>query len=162
MREIQLIKAIQARCKEALKDLYLPTKNADLPHKNPTVLDGFYIPEENSAFVDENVEEIAPFLIVRVIQGEDAADDKFRVKSEIIVQIFNDDPKFTGDQDLLVCMNRIRDNIKQNQTLENVFIYDGGFKWELANDQPFPNWEMTITANWLIPNPQRTDYSAFI
>lgn len=162
MTENQLIKALQKRMREALSETFLPTKNPKLPLKNPTILKGSYIPEESSAFTDETVDEVAPFVAVRLINGEDVADDQFRVKSEVIVQIFNDSNDFTGDRDLLLCMNRIRDNIRQDQILENTFIYDGGFKWELANEQPFPNWEMTITMNWLVPNPQRTDYNKFI
>lgn len=162
MREIELKEALKKRCVEALEDLRFNTADSKQPQKPPTVLNGFYIPAENSAFVDANVEEVAPFVIVRALQGTEVARDEFQIQTMVVVQIFNDSPDFTGDTDCLLAMNRIRANIQNTPILDNVFQYDGGFKWQLKEEQPHPNWEIEITMNWLIPNTQRTDYNKFI
>lgn len=159
MREYELREALKARIEEALKDLQL--ESADHKPKKPHVVKGWYLPEEQNAFSGDDVQEIAPFVIVRTTKGQENARDQFQVETEVIVQIFNDSSDFTGDTECLLAMNRIRDNILDKPTLDKMFIYDGGFKWQLNPEQPFPNWEIQITMNWLIPNPQRSDYNEF-
>jgi len=160
MREIELKNALRNRCADALKNLLLT--QADQAKRQPLPLPGFYLPAEDSAFVDDTVEEKAPFILVRAKEGVERERDQFSITTEIIIQIFNDSTDYTGDTDLLLCMNRIRDNILNKPILDNIFQYDGGFRWLIAEEQPFPNWEISITMNWLIPNPQRTDYNEFI
>lgn len=162
MREIELIKAIKKRCEESVRDLYYETADKKLEPRKPRILDGFYIPQEQSAFAKPDIEEIAPFIIVRPSKARERARDECVVTIDIIVQIYNKDPKFIGHYDLLVAMNRIRDNILHNPILDNVFEYDGGFEWQIQPEQPFPNWEIEIKTNWLIQNPQRTDYNEYI
>ena len=162
MREIELIEAIKIRCEEALKDLRFATKNPELPKRAPAVIKGFYMKDEDSAFVSEDIEEIAPFVIVRPRIGEEIARDEFRIQVEMIVQIHNDDPDMIGHVDCLLAMNRIRANIQQYPILENKFHYDGGWKWELNEGQPAPVWEIQIMSNWLIPNTQRIDVAGYI
>lgn len=161
MREIELRESLKLRCQEALKDLIL--YQADGTPKQPTLIKGFYLPSEESAFVDDKVEEVAPFILVRLKKGIENDRDKFSVTSEVIVQIYSSDQdQFTGDTELLLCMNRIRDNILNKPILNDIFQYDGGFEWQIAEDQPVPNWEISLTMNWLVPNPQRSDYNEFI
>ncbi|WNA15503.1 hypothetical protein [Acinetobacter phage HFM1] len=162
MREIELIEAIKKRCADSLKDLRFGTADAKLAKRAPIVLRGSYPPNEDSAFVSSSITEITPFVIVRLLTGEDVARDEFRVQVEIIVQIFNDHPDMIGDEDCLLAMNRIRANIQQYPILENKFHYDGGWKWELNDSQAMPNWQIQILSNWLIPNTQRIDVAECI
>lgn len=162
MREIELIEAIKLRCAEALKDLRFSTADKKLPKRAPIVLRGSYPKDEDSAFVSDDVDEVAPFVIVRLVSGEDVSRDEFRVQVEIIIQIVNDHPDKIGDEDCLLAMNRIRANIQQYPILENKFHYDGGWKWELNDGQPMPNWQIQILSNWLIPNTQRIDVAEYI
>lgn len=162
MREIELIEAIKKRCEEAVIDLRFSTEDSAEPKRAPTVIKGFYMKNEDSAFVSEEVEHIAPFIIVRPRTGEDVARDEFRVQAEIIIQVYNNDPEMVGHVDCLLAMNRIRANIQQYPILENKFHYDGGWKWELNEEQPEPMWQIQILSNWLIPNTQRIDVQEFI
>lgn len=162
MREIELIQAIKKRCEESLKDLRFSTADPKIAKRAPSIIGGFYMKNEDSAFVSENVEEVAPFVIVRPKTGEDVSRDEFRVQVEIVIQVFNEDPAMIGHVDCLLAMNRIRANIQQYPILENKFHYDGGWKWELNDEQPVPNWEIQILSNWLIPNTQRIDVVEYI
>lgn len=162
MREIELLDAIKRRVKEALRDLRYPTADNNLQDREPTVIKGFYMKDEGSAFVDSDVDEVAPFIIVRPKKGSEIARDEFKIDTEIIIQIYDDSEDKTGHLLLLSAMNRIRANIFENQILDNTFIYDGGFTWEIPEEQPVPNWQMGIMCSWLIPAVQRTDIAEYI
>lgn len=159
--ETELLQAIRNRCEIALSEIKLNNQKNEL--QEIKVLEGFNLPVEESVFKKAQKDLIVPAVIVRPLKGNDIDnDEKFSVKTEIIITIFNDDVKFIGHNDLLLCMNLIRDNIKQDQTLENKFIYDGGFEWQINPEQPYPFWEISLMMNWLVPNTQRTDYNEFI
>ncbi|QHJ79163.1 MAG: hypothetical protein [Caudoviricetes sp.] len=157
MREIELVEAIKVRCDEAIKDLRFSTADKNLPLIKPNIIDGWFMPDEKSAFTNAEITEITPFVIVRARTGEDISRDEFRIQVEIIIQLYNGDPKMIGHIDCMLAMNRIRANIQQYPILENKFHYDGGWKWEMIDAQPAPNWEIQILSNWLIPNTQRID-----
>ena len=165
MREIELIQAIKKRCSEALINLRFNTEQKNKPKRCPKTIRGWNLPAGGNAFVesDNDVEKQNPFIIVRPQTGNDSARDELKASMLIIVQVYNDESDFTGYEDLLICMNRIYDSIKNNPVLENTFIYnEGSFQWSLNEEQPFPIWQMGITTDWTLPNTQRSDVNTYI
>ncbi|MGG1638226.1 hypothetical protein [Paenibacillus sp. NRS-1760] len=89
-----------------------------------------------------------PFVIVRVINGEDQ-EDQHKVTVNLIFGTKSEQE--AGFQDVLNLMERVRVAFRKRRTLDNQFRVELPYKWTLFEDQPYPEWIGQAITTWTLP-----------
>lgn len=113
------------------------------------------IPVEQS---DDDVDPI-PYIIVRLGGGEDRGtfDSNYVIKLIIIMGIYDDSPTAQGHRHLLNIINKIYERFQVNPCLDNKFVYQGGFKWDIQEDGYYPYYFGAMEISFNIPALRRED-----
>ena len=109
---------------------------------------------------ESNAEEDPfPYVIVRMIDGNDENlhDSKYIVEMAVIVGIFNNDKSNQGHRDLLNVYNLAYERFKKNPRLGDYFVYDGGYRWTIQDDDYYPYFFGAFKMNFAIPAIRRED-----
>lgn len=132
---IQLAAAIKQFIDGVLQD------NASL---QPRVYEG-YLPQKLAS----NTESDFPYVIVRLHKGEDGESGH-----PIIVNLIfgSESQDNDGYRDILNIMERVRLAFMKNRTLHGQFRLELPYKWELFEDQPYPEWIGKAVTTWTIPS----------
>ena len=145
MIEQELVRALQEFLAEALKDFGMPTKDGKL--RAPKIIDG-YLPPKRSG-----TDEDFPFVVVRADSGT-ADHNAANVEVTLIVGAYTEETN--GYLYCLNVMTRIRNALLslKNGCLADRFLLVGEFSWKNIEDQPWPQWNLFITTNWMTNAPQ--------
>lgn len=92
-----------------------------------------------------------PLVIIRPITGEDN-ENQTNITVKFICGVFSEDED--GVYDLASLIEKLRKIFLENYELSNKFKIEKPFKWEIYDDQPYPQWLGEITAICNIPQPQ--------
>lgn len=151
-----LTKAIRELCAKAVKDFRLPTKDAPGPGKKekvlkaPQIINGFLPPKR------ANDNDDFPFVLVRPEQGTTDRGSE-EIKVNIIIGCYSEE--YDGFEFGINVMERIKAAISQlpAETLENRYQMRYPIKWSMANDQPYPQWQIDIETTWVMNAPVNVD-----
>lgn len=145
MIEQELVRALQAFLAEALKDFGMPTKDGKL--RPPKIIDG-YLPPKRSG-----TDEDFPFVVVRPDSG---TTDQNAVNVEVTLIVGAYTEETNGYLYCLNAMTRIRNALLslRNGCLADRFLLVGEFSWKNLEEQPWPQWNLFITTNWMTNAPQ--------
>ena len=118
--------------------------------RKPVVVDG-YLPQKRETDLD-----FSPQIIVRVM-GSTAEREVTEVTVDLILcchSTSND-----GYAYLLTMAERIRTALLRMpmQTLDRRYVLQFPLECRLPDDQPWPNWQMSMSTRWLIKTPQFED-----
>lgn len=152
--EIELTSALRERLTVILKDLLLETEKQEEPARPPTVING-YLPPKRSKPGSE-----FPFVIVRPSKGITGDDGYTRCTVKILIGCFSEE--FDGYEYAMQVLARIRAGLMQNKRLAERFTLETPFSWELYDEQPYPQWELELMTEWILPTPQETAYEGDI
>lgn len=145
MIEQELVRALQEKLRVALKDFGLETKTGTL--RPPKIVDG-YLPPKRSGADDD-----FPFVLVRPDSGT-ANQDSVSVEVTIIVGCYTEET--IGYLYCLNVMSRIRNALLslEGGCLNNRYNLTGEFTWKNLDEQPWPQWNLYLTTNWVTRAPQ--------
>lgn len=113
------------------------------------------IPVEQS---DDDADPV-PYIIVRLSGGEDKGgfDSNNVCKILIIMGIYDMDSSAQGHRHLLNIINKIYERFQINPCLDNKFVYQGGFKWDIQEDGYYPYYFGAMEMSFNIPALRRED-----
>lgn len=144
MVENELAKALRAFIAGVVKDYRLPVKNGDM--RSPTVVNGFLPPKRS------NVEDDFPFVLVRLASGQTSLEET-RCVVEIIIGCYT--TEFDGHEYCINVMERIKQALCEMPfgTLADKYQLRYPVKWELPDEQPYPQWQVGMTTEWAFEAP---------
>lgn len=135
--------------------------------------DRFKSPSGNSVLINvfpqslpinesDDDDDPAPYIIVRIVDGEDngTSDSNYSIKVLTIIGIFDDDLSNQGHRSVLHIINTIYKRFMANPNLNNKYVCDGPFLWEIQDDAYHPYFFGAITMNFNIPAIRREDIFA--
>lgn len=98
--------------------------------------------------------ETASFIYALVISAEDTADEKLSTATvEIGFSIYDDD-KTDGWRGLFNLLEHIRQYILKHRCVTGISRLELPVKVKIADEQPYPQWQGSITAIYTIGHPQ--------
>lgn len=144
MVENELTKALREFIAAAVENYRLPVKNGEM--RAPTVVNG-YLPPKRS-----NVEDDFPFVLVRPESGETSLEET-RCTVAIIIGCYT--TEFDGYEYCVNVMERIKQALCEMPygTLANKYQLCYPVKWEMPDEQPYPQWQVGMTTDWAYHAP---------
>ena len=137
---------------EALREvIYEKIKGMTIEERPVQVRTGFLPPKINKPDSDPDEENTVPFVLVRLLEGEDTFDHA-GVTVAIYVCTWSESEK--GWRDAVNVMMAIRLLLEQYPTLDERYRLEYPFKWKMFEDQPWPEWFGAITTKWEFAKPQ--------
>lgn len=146
--ESELCAAIRIRLVEILKTLILEASVEDEEHRPPKVYNG-WLPFD----ADEDTE--VPYVIVRASKGKTTDNGFTAVTVTMMVMTYSKESD--GHENSLQILHRIRQGLMSSPTLDNRYRMNPIFDWKLVDEQPWPNWYIELTTEWVIPTPQNIE-----
>ena len=149
MVEILLAAALRSFLAD-LADTFSAMPSDDNLLRKPVVVDG-YLPQKRETDVD-----FSPQIIVRVM-GSTAEREVTEVTVDLILCCHS--KSNDGYAYLLTMAERIRTALLRMpmQTLDKRYVLQFTLECRLPDDQPWPNWQMSMSTRWLIKTPQFED-----
>lgn len=100
-----------------------------------------------------------PYIQVRLIKGSDAnvSESKYIIKVTVIMGIWDDDKNAQGHRELLNIINLVYERFAKNPCLDNKYVYEGGFEWDIQEDGYYPYYFGAFNMNFAIPAIRRED-----
>lgn len=151
MIENNLAKALREFIKEAIKEFRLPVENPE-PIKDgdiraPQVING-YLPPKRSGDKDD-----FPFVIVRPERGTSER-TATTITVSIIIGCYAE--SYDGHEYCLNVMARIRNALcsMPNNILAKKYVLSLPITWDMAQDQPYPQWQLDMSTQWEFNTPQ--------
>ena len=144
MVENELAKALRAFIAGVISEYRLPVKNGE--PRAPEVVNGFLPPKRSS------VEDDFPFVLVRLEKGETNLEET-TCTAAIIIGCYT--AEFDGHEYCLNVMERIKQALCSMPfgTLANKYQLRYPVKWELPDEQPYPQWQIGMTTEWAFNAP---------
>ena len=144
MVENELAKALRAFIAGVISEYRLPVKNGE--PRAPEVVNGFLPPKRSS------VEDDFPFVLVRLEKGETNLEET-TCTAAIIIGCYT--AEFDGHEYCLNVMERIKQALCSMPfgTLANRYQLRYPVKWELPDEQPYPQWQIGMTTKWAFNAP---------
>lgn len=127
-----------------VKNYVLETKRPELT-KPPQVLTG-YLPPKNST-----PDPDFPFVIVRLVNVTDTQDGA-TVTVNIIVGTYSEDAQ-NGWRDVANISQRIWTELFKKRVLAKKYRVEYPMKFEMPDEQPFPEWVGIMTTTWTVAQP---------
>ncbi|MGI6436406.1 MAG: hypothetical protein ACOX0F_13855 [Syntrophomonadaceae bacterium] len=142
MNPVLLTKELCAFLETVLTEFLLETgKGQD---KAPQVAEGWLPPKGSSDKPD------FPYVIVRLCEGTDS-EERGQATIKIIVGTYSEE--IEGWKDVGNIIMRIRNTLLITRILNNRYQLELPLKWQLFEEQPYPEWIGQITTKWTIALP---------
>lgn len=140
MTAVDLVRRVVALLTDAVEDLRLEPADGGAD-RAPVVVEGWLPPPRHDD------ERRPPLVLVRAARGSDEEDGS-RTTLIVAVECHTDD--VAGWQDATTVMQRCRSALLAIGTL-GPHVRELPISWELADEQPLPQWIGVITSTWLSP-----------
>ena len=144
MTAVDLVRRVVVLLADAVEDLRLSPADGGAD-RAPVVVGGWLPPPRD----DDEVRP--PLVLVRPVRGSDE-DEGSRTTLIVAVECHTED--VAGWQDATTIMQRCRSALLGVGAL-GPHVRELPISWELADEQPLPQWIGVITSTWLSP---RVDY----
>lgn len=141
-----LAKALRDHAADVLKEFRLPAKNGE--PRSPNIFNG-YLPPKRSGNQDD-----FPFVTVALDSGE--IDHSYSsIKVSFIIGCYTQE--FDGHE---YCLNVFEHLVRSlcalpGGLLDGRYILHLPLKWELLQEQPYPQWQMIIETEWSYEAPHQ-------
>jgi hypothetical protein len=136
---------------DGFKNYKLPTNKKTV--KPPQIVGGF-LPHKNSPIA---VEPDFPHIIVRLMKGQDVLQvgnkgGQSQAHIRIIFGTYSEDHR--GWREIANIIEHTRQILLKKRTIGRKFCLKDEVKWDIPDDQPYPEWVGTMETIWLIAQPQ--------
>ena len=150
MVENMLARDLRSYLADRLNGFSLPSqagRGEPETRRTPQIVNG-YLPPKRSTATDD-----FPFIVVRPESGR-TSPESTSVDVSIIVGCYSE--TYDGHEDCINVMAKIRQALIDLPcgTLSQRYQFDGDLSWSLADEQPWPYWELTISTSWTLNAPQ--------
>lgn len=144
--------ALCEEIKNLLSDRLYRTPSGELVQMN-------VFPQGIPMIESDDDDEPFPYVIVRMVDGSDEnlSDSEYIVEMVVIVGIYNDNPSNQGHRDLLNVYNLVYERFKKDPSLAGQFVYKGGYRWTIQDDDYYPYFFGAFKMNFTIPAIRRED-----
>jgi hypothetical protein len=144
MVENELAMALRDFIRETVGEYRLPVKNGEM--RAPTVVNGFLPPKRS------NAEDDFPFVLVRLEKGQTTLEET-TCTAVIIIGCYT--TEFDGHEYCINVMERIKQALCSLPfgTLAERYQLRYPVKWELPDEQPYPQWQVGMTTEWAMQAP---------
>lgn len=149
MTPMATVDAICAFLEQLLAEYTLPTEKGT--EKTPQIISGWLPPKKNPK--DPADAPDFPFIIVRLVEGEETEGSNMAT-IDLIFGVYSED--YDG-RALLNLMEHTRQALFRKGVLENKFRIDKPYKFEVFDEQPYPQWFGIAETNWAIQNIYEED-----
>ncbi|MDI3534823.1 MAG: hypothetical protein PWQ82_1188 [Thermosediminibacterales bacterium] len=129
---------------DVVKNYWLETNKQDL-NKPPQVVTGYLPPKKSAPDPDY------PFVIVRLAEGTDNQEGA-TVTVKIIVGTYSEDAQ-NGWRDVASIIQRIWTELFKRRIIAKKYKVEYPMKFEMPEEQPFPEWVGIMTTNWTVAHP---------
>jgi len=129
---------------DVVKNYWLETNKQDL-NKPPQVVTGYLPPKKSTPDPDY------PFVIVRLVEGTDNQEGA-TVTVKIIVGTYSEDAQ-NGWRDVANIIQRIWTELFKRRVIAKKFMVEYPMKFEMPEEQPFPEWVGIMTTTWTVAHP---------
>ena len=96
-----------------------------------------------------------PYLVVRVMEGEnqdDQEEEKNTCKIAFIIGAYDDDDSYQGYKDVMNVIEKIMQRLKTKKFYSNQFELTLPLKWLIHDEDTYPYYFGGIETHWNIPN----------
>lgn len=151
MIEDLLIDDLVAYLETAFKENLLLSEEGD--YKPPQIVNGWLPHKRSSGPKDRDF----PFIIVRPKSGATTDHANSQVTIQLLLGTYSEE--YDGYQHNMQLLARLRLALfgLPSLTLNNRYRIEYPLKWELFDDQPWPEWAMKVETNWTVYTPQPAD-----
>lgn len=146
MTSVQLVDCLVKFLKDVVKDYNLETKVNGVK-KAPEVY-AWDLPHKSSK---SDIVAVFPFIIVRLLTEEDAGEENM-ANIRLIIGTYSEDEQ-DGWRDLANIATRIKIALKSVQVIDS-FALGEKIKFEIFEEQPFPQWFAEMDLSFTIPQVQ--------
>lgn len=101
-----------------------------------------------------------PYLVIRVMEGEDQEDkeeSKNICKVAFIIGAFDDNDNYQGYKDVMNAIEKIILRLKRKKLYNNQFELTSPLKWLIHDEDTFPYYFGGIETYWNMPNINMDD-----
>lgn len=160
MSPVDLIDAICEFLSVSVKDLQLKTQKDDI--RPPQIIAG-YLPPKNPK-KPELQEEDFPFVIVRLLSFEDISEkgggagrDYAQAIVKLVIGTYSHDAQ-DGWRDVANTATRVWIDLFKKRVIAKKYRVEYPCRFEMPEEQPYPQWVGEITTNWIIARPLEEIY----
>ena len=141
-----LAKALRDHAADVLKEFRLPVKNGE--PRSPNIFNG-YLPPKRSGNNDD-----FPFVTVTLDSGE-IAQSHSEIKVSFIIGCYTQE--YDGHEYCLNVYERLVRSLCSlpGGLLDGRYILHLPIRWELLQEQPYPQWQMIIETEWSYEAPHQ-------
>lgn len=137
-----LVEDLSVYLQKKLKEFSLETKKG----RRSVKIFKYFLPTKR-----KETEDDFPLIIIRPIEGEDSKQSDATVK--FICGVYSQDDE--GIYDLISLMEKVRLALLEDYEINPKFRLEQTenkpLKWEISEDQPYPQWLGAITATFNVP-----------
>lgn len=160
MSPVDLIDAICEFLTLTVKDLQLKTQSGD--ERPPQIVAG-YLPPKNPK-KPELQEDDFPFVIVRLISLEDVSEkgggtDRNYAQAvvKLVIGAYSHDAQ-DGWRDVANIATRVWIDLFKKRVIAKKYRVEYPCRFEMPEEQPYPQWIGEMTTNWIIARPLEEIY----
>lgn len=118
-----------------------------------------YLPSKKS----QNDESHFPYILVRVIDGEDSTDELPSIcRVVFIIGIYDKDSNYQGYKDIMNIIEKIRQHLLKKRVFNNKYTLEGPVKWAVNEEDIYPLFFGGIETNWNIGQISMEDEEGLI
>lgn len=143
MTPIDLMKSLKRFLEQVIQHYSLETNVKTI--KEPQVIEMFLPPKKYNEIPDY------PFIIIRIIDGEDTETDA-TVKVKLLFGTYSEDRD--GYADVLNMMERVRQELLKQRILDKKYRMELPYTWKVFEEQPYPEWIGEATTTWVVSRVQ--------
>lgn len=116
-------------------------------------------PQSLPMMESDDDDDSAPYIIVRIVDGEDSgtSDSNHSVKVLIVIGTYDDALSNQGHRSVMHIINTVYRRFMTDPNLNNKYVCDGPFLWEVQDDAYHPYFFGAITMRFNIPAIRRED-----
>lgn len=153
MIENLLTEAVINYLRAVFDENLLPTDAGGI--KSPKVVDGWLPPKGSDDEPD------FPYIIVRVSSGRTGDDGYSRATVRFLIGAYSED--YDGYRYVVQVLQRLRAAFMSlpSMTLDDQYKFELPFDWEMIDDQPYPEWVLSVDTQWTVVTPQMGNEEAF-
>lgn len=162
MNEVLLCSALRQRIKDAVEQLEVPhdlSVNGSLPGiKSARVVNAFLPPKRSDDIPD------FPFVLVRPSKGKSTGNDS-TCTVKILIGAYSeeyDEGGHIGYEYAMLLNSAIRRSLFDQPILDNVFMFNREYDWQLSDEQPYPEWILEAKAVYSVATQQNTQFEESI
>ncbi|AKL95013.1 hypothetical protein CACET_c15640 [Clostridium aceticum] len=112
---------------------------------------------------DEDDEQHYPYIIARVLDGDDSEENQpASCKIMLIIGLYDEDDRYQGYKDVMNVIEKIRQFLLKKRMVAGQFILEYPLQWAVNEEDVYPFYFGGIETNWTLPGIRMEDEEGMI